>query len=322
MHTNGLKIALCEPTQRVGFAICQALERLNNIAAIEVFIEPKSDIVRLPYQGNAVPVNDIKNIDAFPADVVIYAGKAFYFSEFYAKCKKDTHVINLSWGQDVEEYILSDASANIRQIKHPITQQIYAPLKHIDALSPIKSVDITVACGVDIAGEDGVFELMNQTRAYMNYDEEYFNVFPKPIAFNTISDIAIDETTGYQATRRLMSQELKQLFKQKMMVDMSFIQLPVMQGHHATIHVTTAKAIDLNDVSRSFMNDDSIYHVNMVSNREYGQCFSRAAVSQLNQHLDCQESLSFHVVADELAFGIQQFVVEKVSEMVEISGAI
>ena len=56
---------------------------------------------------------------------------------------------------------------------------------------------------------------MNQTRAYMNYDEDYFNVFPKPIAFNSISDISIDETTGYDACRRIMGQELKQTLKSK-----------------------------------------------------------------------------------------------------------
>lgn len=319
MQSNGIKIALCATTQRIGFAICQTLERLPEIESVKVFLEPVNDPVRLMFKGESVCMEKISEIDNFSPDLIIYAGKAFNFNACHNQIKHlNVPILNTSWGTGVEDLILNANDEYIHQIKHPITQQLYLPLSHINNLFELKSINACIACGADIEGEDGILELMNQTKAYMNYDEEYFNVFPKPIAFNSISDISIDETTGYDACQRMMSQELKQALSEKMMVDLSFMQLPVLQGHHAVVHVNTKKPIDVNEVAKSFENDSLLHHVNLVSNREYGQCFNRVAVSQIKPHPENNHCISFHVLADELAFGIKQFVLSYVSEMVEI----
>ncbi len=319
MPSNGIKIALCATSQRVGFAICQALERLPHIESIKVFLEPVNDPVRLLFRGQNVQTEKLSNIAHYEPDMIIYGGKAFNFNAFHNQCKHlNTPLFNLSWGQGVEDLILKPNDENIHQMKHPITQQLCQPLAHIHTLFELESVNICVACGADIQGEDGVLELMNQTRAYMSYDEEYFNIFPKPIAFNSISDISVDETTGYDACRRIMAQELKQALASDVSIDMSYMQLPVLQGHHAVVHLSTKRSLDINEVAKSFETDDLLYHVNLVSNREYGQCFNRVAISQIKQHPEKDNSVSFHVMADALAFGVKQFVLSHVAEMVEI----
>ena len=320
MQSNGIKIALCATSQRVGFTVCQALERLIQIESIKVFLEPANDPVRLSFRGESVRVENLNTIETYAPDVIIYAGKAFNFNAFHNQIKYlNIPVLNISWGLGVESLILESNDENIFQIKHPITQQLYLPLSHVDAIAKLASVNVCVACGVDIEGEEGVLELMNQTRAYMNYDEDYFNVFPKPIAFNSISDISIDETTGYDACRRIMGQELKQTLKSKASIDMSFMQLPVLQGHHAVVHLTTKKPVDVNELAKSFETDPLLHHVNLVSNREYGQCFNRVAISQIKKHSQSDCGLSFHVMADELSFGIKQFLLHQVTEMFAIT---
>lgn len=319
MPSNGIKIALCAASQRVGFAICQSLERLPHIESIKVFLEPANDPVRVLFRGQNVLLEKLSDLEHYQPDMIIYAGKAFNFNAFHSKCKYlNAPLLNLSWGQGVEDLILKPNDENIHQMRHPITQQLCLPLAHIDALFELDTVNVCVACGADIEGEDGILELMNQTRAYMSYDEEYFNVFPKPIAFNSISDVSVDETTGYDACRRIMSKELKQALGSDVSVDMTYMQLPVLQGHHAVVHLTTKKTLDVNEIARSFEADALLHHVNLVSNREYGQCFNRVAISQMKQHTDNNHSISFHVMADALAFGVKKFVLTHVSEMVEI----
>ena len=46
MPSNGIKIALCATSQRVGFAICQALERLPHIESIKVYDSRKRELIR------------------------------------------------------------------------------------------------------------------------------------------------------------------------------------------------------------------------------------------------------------------------------------
>ncbi|MEE2770104.1 MAG: Asd/ArgC dimerization domain-containing protein [Pseudomonadota bacterium] len=322
MQSNGIKIALCATSQRIGFAICQSLERLVQIESIKVFLDPVNDPVRLMYRGECLQVETYNSLENYMPDIIIYAGKAFNFNAFHSQFNRlNIPMLNLSWGLGVENLILEPNDENIYQMKHPITQQLYLPLSHIDKLSKIETVNICVACGADIEGEDGILELMNQTKAYMSYDEEYFNVFPKPIAFNSISDISVDETTGYDACRRMMTKELKQALKNDLSIDMSFMQLPVIQGHHAVVHVTSKNPIDMCEVGKSFESDPLLHHVNLVSNREYAQCFNRVAISQIKQHPEHNRGISFHVLADELAFGIKQYVLHKVTEMFEITEA-
>lgn len=323
MHTNGIKVALCAPTQRLGFTVCQTLERLSQIDEVKVFIDVANEPVRFAFRGESVHVDGYQTLNDFAPDMVIFAGKSFDFASFHsAHCSVDIPVLNLSWGQGVETLIIEPNDQNIRQMQHPIAQQILTPVMHMNDLSQVNSIHACVACGADIEGEDGILELMNQTRAYMSYDEEYFNVFPKPIAFNTISNINVDEITDYDVCKRIMGQELKNNFKQTVKVDLSFIQVPVIQGHHAVVQVTTESPLDIKDVIKSIEADPLMHHVNLVSNREYGQCFNRIAISQLNKHTDDEHSVSFHVMADELAFGVKQFVLKQIHEIVEISGAI
>lgn len=301
MNAQGIKVALFAPSQSQGLVITQVLERMKEIADVVIYLDDGAlGDEKFYFRGKRLqPITD-SMIKANEYDWVIYAGKAFKFNAFYAQIK-DHHVpvLNISWGQGVESLIGVGNTGKIIQGLNPITQQIKPPLKFIQQHFGIQSLNLFIGFSVETMGEDGLTELFNQTFAYMSGVNESFYVFPKPIAFNALSTVEIDETTDHVAYKRLLNKELQHQLDQKLDIELTLMQMSTLKGHHVVVHVSTEKSIDLKAMSQYFEHDEEINHVNMLNNRECGEYFNQITIGQLAKHPNHENGLSFHIIANE-----------------------
>jgi hypothetical protein len=304
MNAQGIKVALFAPNQSQGLAITQVLERMPGIATVAVHLDDGAlGDEKYYFRGKRIqPVNEVIAKD-HEFDWIIYAGKAYKFNAFYAQVEAlSVPVLNLSWGQGVDSLIGEAQAGMIVQSSNPITQQLMPPLRFIHERFGINALNLFVGFSVETMGDDGLSELLNQTFAYMSGVNESFYVFPKPIAFNTLSTVEVDETTDHVAYKRLLNKEIKFQLGQAIDVELTLMQMSTLKGHHVSVHVLTDKSIDLKEISRYFESHEEIHHTNMLNNRESGEYFDQVAIGQLAKHPSHEHGLSFHIIANELNY--------------------
>lgn len=122
-----------------------------------------------------------------------------------------------------------------------VMQRVLAPLG-----VGLAGVDAVATLPVGLAGQEGVTELVEQTRALFAMETPEPNVFPLQIAFNLIPQVGAVSPDGESAIEGETAAELRAALDQPdLAVSVTAIWAPVFFGAGIALHVTAFDDIDL-----------------------------------------------------------------------------
>jgi aspartate-semialdehyde dehydrogenase len=132
-------------------------------------------------------------------------------------------------------------------------------LKPIQDLSPIRKIVVSTYQAVSGAGKEGIDELTDEVRAYLNGEEMVPHILPSkslpkhyPIAFNIIPHIDKFLDNGYSKEEMKMVNETHKMFHDDTIeITPTTARVPVYRSHSESIMVETEKELDVDAIRKA-----------------------------------------------------------------------
>lgn len=129
------------------------------------------------------------------------------------------------------------------------TIQLVAVLKPIHDQVRIRRVVVTSLQSVSGKGKKAMDELLDQTRAMMNFQEVRSEVFLRQIAFNCLPQIDDFLDNGYtKEEMKLLHETRKILGDDSIQVTATTVRVPVMIGHSEAVNIELESPLSPNEV--------------------------------------------------------------------------
>ena len=202
------------------------------------------------------------------------------------------------------------------------TIQLVVALKPLHDLARIKRVVVATYQSASGAGQKGMDELFDQTKAiYMN-DEREPSVFPRRLAFNLIPQIDRFLPDGSTREEWKMAVETKKILDPEIEVVATCVRVPVFVGHSEAVNIEFAEPIELEEARAVLQEADGVLLVDDPSRGQYVtpvECVGEHAtfVSRLRADPTVPFGLSMWVVADNLRKGAALNALQIAQAMVE-----
>lgn len=124
------------------------------------------------------------------------------------------------------------------------TAQLVMALKPLHDAARIKRVIVTTYQSVSGTGKEAMQELMEQTRALMNFQEVECKVYPQQIAFNCIVNWDADPETGYTEEETKIVNETKKIMgDDAIRITATTTRVPVFRAHCEAVNIETEKKL-------------------------------------------------------------------------------
>ncbi|MFO1069852.1 MAG: aspartate-semialdehyde dehydrogenase [Geminicoccaceae bacterium] len=188
------------------------------------------------------------------------------------------------------------------------TIQMVVALKPLHDIARIKRVVVATYQSVSGAGQKGMDELFDQTKAiYMN-DSKEPAAFPKRIAFNLIPQIDKFMEDGSTKEEWKMVVETKKILDPAIEVMATCVRVPVFVGHSEAVNVEFEEPIDLDEAREALENAEGVVVIDDPAKGEYVtpiDCVGEHAtfVSRIRRDPTVPYGLSMWVVSDNLRKG-------------------
>ncbi|MFV0381322.1 MAG: aspartate-semialdehyde dehydrogenase [Breznakia sp.] len=134
----------------------------------------------------------------------------------------------------------------------------------------LTSMIVSTYQAVSGVGLQGIHELKQQTKDFLNEEVMKPNVFDKQIAFNIIPQIGKFDATGYTSEEmKLVYESRKILHHPDLLVSCTCVRIPVFRSHAESITLTFEKEIDVEKAKQLLKNADGIELLDDTENQSY-----------------------------------------------------
>ena len=157
-------------------------------------------------------------------------------------------------GSELRKLLSKNGEAEGQIIANPncSTIQLVAVLKPIDDLFGIERVVVSTYQSVSGAGQAGMDELWEQTRAIFSQTEITADVFPYQIAFNCIPQIDVFLDNGYtKEEMKVIEESRKILAKPNLAITATAVRVPVFSCHSESVNIETKNATTLEQLKET-----------------------------------------------------------------------
>lgn len=181
-------------------------------------------------------------------------------------------------------------------------------LKPLDNAAKIKRVVISTYQSVSGAGNKGLDELYNQTKAKFSFDSLPPEVFPEQIAFNLMPHIGKFLEDGSTEEEYKISKELEKIIGMHIESTVTCVRVPVFVGHSMSVNVEFEKNLSaeeayeiLSEADGIMVNshDNEVKYVTPVDVTEADEVF----VSRIRPDNTRENSINLWVSCDNLRKG-------------------
>jgi aspartate-semialdehyde dehydrogenase len=259
-----ISIAVVGATGLVGCQIMSGLESLEEYIDQVVALAGADSVGKhVSYRGASVSVQDVNGFDFSSVNVVICACPQEVTKELVVLAESaGCFVIDLSgafvykpdvpmWVAGINEEAAMARAKAVGCVTLPSADsQLLLPVLHcLRDLLEIETVDVTSMHAVSGSGQKGIDELAKQTAQLLNARAIEKNVYAEQIAFNVIPMVGAMSDSGYtDAEVRFVLESKIALAMPELIVQPSFVTVPVFHGHSMTVSVKTATAVDMDQV--------------------------------------------------------------------------
>ena len=324
MSEKRVNVAVAGATGAVGEQMLACLDERNfPIRSLKLLASKRSVGRKIRFQGELFPVEELKEDSFKGMDIALFSagtGTSEYFAPFAAK---DGCVVidnSNAWRMD-SQVPLVVPEVNPHAIKHYPAKGIIAnpncsTIQMVVALWPIhqkyqiKRIVVSTYQAVSGTGKKAIDELLDQTRAMINFLKFERKVYPHRIAFNCLPHIDKFQDNGYTKEEMKMVRETRKIMEDdSVSVTATTVRVPVFFGHSESVNVETHKAIAAADVKSLLMKAPGVKVVDDPENSAYPMAIDAAGQDlTLVGRIRDDESIPGHgvnmwVVADNIRKG-------------------
>ena len=319
----GIKVAVVGATGAVGREMLQTLEERDFPSDEVVALASSKSIGKEVSYGDdrSLKVQGLDAYDFSGIDIALFSAGGSISSEFGPKVASQGAVVidnSSKWRMEpdvpliVPEVNSSDIASfkkrNIIANPNCSTAQLVMALKPLHDLYKIKRVVVSTYQSVSGAGNAGMDELFNQTRAVYVNDPVENKEFSKQIAFNCIPHIDIFMDDGFTKEEWKMVAETKKIIDPKIKVSATCVRVPVFVGHSEAVNIEFEEFLD-EDEARNILREAP--GIMVVDKRENGgyttpvECVGDFAtfISRIRQDSTIENGLNLWCVSDNLRKG-------------------
>lgn len=253
-------VAVAGATGAVGNEMVEILEERNfPVKKLVLLASERSVGKTLPFKGKEIRV-DILNKDSFKGvDIALFSAGASRSLEFAPIAVRSGAVVidNSSAFRMDPEVPLVVPEVNLHAIRRHkgiianpncSTIQMVVVLKPLHDAAKIKRIVVTTFQSTSGTGKKAMDELLEQTRAILNFQEVRCNVYPYQIAFNCLPHIDVFLDNGYTKEEMKMVNETRKIMEDdSIKVTATTVRVPVFRGHSESVNIETEKKLIPNE---------------------------------------------------------------------------
>ena len=321
VEMSGLTIAVAGATGAVGREMLRALEQVDiPVAKVRALASQRSKGKTVRFRDETITVSVLTN-DAFSGvDLALFSAGATRAKQFApAAVERGAVVIDNSsaFRMDpavplvVPEVNPTDCSNHRGIIANPncSTIQLVLPLKVLSDEPGLERVVVSTYQSASGAGQSGIEELLDGSRAMLNNKEPEAKTFPHPLPFEVLPHIGDFTASGYT------SEELKMTFESRKILGLpeldlsaTCVRVPVLRGHSEAVTVDLPRPVDVSWIRDRFRKmpglvvqdepDRNIYPLARVA-EDRNETF----VGRIRLDIERPKTVHFWVVSDNLLKG-------------------
>jgi aspartate-semialdehyde dehydrogenase len=189
------------------------------------------------------------------------------------------------------------------------TIQMVVALKPIHDAVRIKRIVVSTYQSVSGTGKKAMDELLDQTRAILNFREPEVKVYPHQIAFNCLPQIDVFLENGYTKEEMKMVNETKKIMgDESIAVTATTVRVPVLRCHSESVNVETEKKITAEEVKKLLSKAPGVQVIDNPANREYPLAIHGAGkddtfVGRIREDESIPNGINLWIVSDNLRKG-------------------
>src|SRR6202140_1094896 len=318
----GYNVAVVGATGNVGREMLDILDE-RSFPADEVIAlaSRRSQGTEVSFGDRTLKVKALEHFDFSGVDICLMSAGSAVSKEWSPKIAAAGAVVidnSSCWRYDSDVPLIvpevnADAVVGFRKrgiIANPncSTAQLVVALKPLHDRAKIIRVVVATYQSVSGAGEEGMDEVISQTKAVYTLDEVTTKKFPKRIAFNLIPHIDVFMDDGFTKEEWKMVVETKKILDPKIKVVATCVGVPVFVGHSEAVNIEFEQPISA-DEARNILR--SAPGVLVIDKHEPGgyitpyECAGEDAtyVSRIREDATVENGLVLWCVSDNLRKG-------------------
>lgn len=286
-------------------------------------------------EDDTVKVQDLAKFDFSKADIGLFSPGASVSAEFAPKageagCIVIDNTSKFRMDPDVPlvvpevnpDAIAGYTARNIISNPNCSTIQLVVALKPLHDIVPIRRVVVSTYQSVSGAGQEGMDELFNQTKAIYQVQEYKPKKMPHRIAFNVIPQIDVLMPDGSYKEEWKMVEETKKILDPAIQVIATCVRVPVFVGHSEAVYVEFEEEITVEEARDALDNAPGVVVLDRPEENVYAMpvdCAGEDAVyvSRIRRDPTVPHGIAMWVVSDNLRKGAATNAVQIAEALVE-----
>jgi len=189
------------------------------------------------------------------------------------------------------------------------TIQMMVALAPIQKKVGIKRIVVSTYQAVSGTGKKAIDELLDQTKAMVNFMEPEKKVYPHRIAFNCLPHIDVFLENGYTKEEMKMVHETRKIFEDDTIgITATTVRVPVFFSHSESINVETRQPITLEEVRSLLEKAPGVKVVDDPSQNRYPMAIEAAGqdetfVGRIRADESIANGINLWVVSDNIRKG-------------------
>jgi len=316
-----MRAAIVGATGAVGTELLRILEeRRFPVTSLTLYASSRSRGRSLPFRGASLPVQPLPAGGDLDADVVFSsAGGSVSKAHAWAWAEHGAVVIDntSAWRMDPRVPLVvpeANGEAALRHrgiIANPNCSTIIALL----ALAPLHRAfglaRATVATyqAVSGAGQSGIEELREQTRAVLAGEEPAPRTFQHPIAFNLFSHDSEVGEDGYNVEeRKLLLETRKILDAPELKISATCVRVPVFRAHSEAVHAEFARPVTADEARETLAGAPGVRVVDDRARNTFPTPLAASGgdevlVGRIRADASCPGAVALFVAGDQIRKG-------------------
>jgi len=330
-------VAVVGATGAVGNEMIYTLEQRDfPVEKLRLFASERSVGKKLEYKGREIAVEALTE-DCFKGiDIALFSAGGSRSEKWAPVAASSGCVVvdnSSQWRMDPEVPLVvpevnpDDIKKHKGIIANPncSTIQMVVVLKPIHDAARIKRVVVSTYQAVSGTGKKAMDELMEQSRAILNFKEPQIQVYPHQIAFNILPHIDVFLENGYTKEEMKMVNETKKIMgDDSIQVTATTVRVPVFKGHAESLNIQTEKKLTPNEARAVLSQAPGIVVYDAPEKNIYPMPIDVADkdetyVGRIREDDTVEYGLNMWIVADNLRKGAALNAVQIAEKLIEMA---
>ncbi|CDX02596.1 aspartate semialdehyde dehydrogenase [Desulfitobacterium sp. LBE] len=313
-------VAIVGATGAVGQEFLKILvERNFPVEELRLLATKRSAGKKILWQGREIEVQETTHDSFKGIDIALFAGGSSSTEFAPSAVKSGAVVIDNSSAYRLDpEVPLVVPEVNPEDVKwhkgiiaNPNCSTIImaVALKPIFDLAGIKRVVVSTYQAVSGAGREGIEELEDQVRNWVQGEEVKSQTFPYQIAFNLIPRIDVFQEGDYTKEEWKMVKETQKIFHvDTMPITATTVRVPVLRSHSESINIETERSVGLDEVKAAFQKAPGVIVEDNPAEDRYPMPWftsdtDEVYVGRIRKDFSIENGINLWVVGDQIRKG-------------------